>query len=307
MHASIPTPELSIDNLSIYSFGSYDESNSEINCFRQDFSNIHYFGFHEISEEPIQISNNSCVIGVISDADSKTYAMKMSTKKKRILAEYENRMKLPDSKYFVEIVDMFVHNKFSMLQMELCKSDIRRIKMSESQCWKLIRNVGAALHIIHSSGFLHMDVSPSNILIRDDEDDDFILSDFGTLIPVGEFTMGCEGSGPYASPEALADSDIVSYPSDIFSLGVTLLEAATGLYAPRGGSEKYTHLRTGAIKLIKVDNVSGNIIHFRPSAYFSNYSQQFVDVVNSMIDPVPDHRPTACQLFEIASLMLRKK
>ena len=102
-------------------------------------------------------------------------------------------------------------------------------------------------------------------------------------------------------------SDIVSYPSDIFSLGVTLLEAATGLYAPRGGSEKYTHLRTGAIKLIKVDNVSGNIIHFRPSAYFSNYSQQFVDVVNSMIDPVPDHRPTACQLFEIASLMLRKK
>ena len=98
MQASIPTPELSIDNLSIYSFGSYDESNSEINCFRQDFSNIHYFGFHEISEEPIQISNNSCVIGVISDADSKTYAMKMSTKKKRILAEYENRMKLPDSK-----------------------------------------------------------------------------------------------------------------------------------------------------------------------------------------------------------------
>lgn len=114
--------------------------------------------------------------------------------------------------------------------MELCTDgDITCKKMDEIYIWKLIHDIGSALYVIHNSGYLHLDVSSSNILMTNNIV--FKLGDFGTLCEFGNFQTGMEGAGPYVSPEALLfpgnefEKIYVSEKNDIFSFGLVLLEA----------------------------------------------------------------------------------
>ncbi|OHT11920.1 CAMK family protein kinase [Tritrichomonas foetus] len=299
MIPSLPLPELSADDLSVYSFDSSQDNLSNITASPQrNWDLLNIFGFTETNFPPVRITSNSSVVFAKSTADSNIYAMKISTKKKRIMNEFENRQKLPDSPFLVKIYDIYESQNIAILQVEKCKYDIFKRKLNEDQCWRLLRDIGSALSIIHSLGFIHMDVSPTNILIK--ETGDFVLSDFGTLIEDSEFTIGCEGSGPYASPEALDSGHnySVSCSSDIFSFGVTLLEVSTGFFAPRGESEMYHQLRKGEIKLGNMEKVD--------AFYQCSFSQLFIDLINKMIDPNPENRPSSIQLIEIANYVLQK-
>jgi serine/threonine protein kinase len=186
--------------------------------------------------------------------------------------------------------DVFVGDRYSLLQMELCPDrDIHGKSLPEAECWTLIAMVGAALSHIHRLGFIHLDVSTSNIF-RDGPK--FKLGDFGTLRPAGKFRLGDEGAGPYASPEVLNWVDGVSTPADIFSFGICLLEAASGSYAPRGGDRRYRAVRDGTLKLGSED-------------YPCAFSSSFVDIVNAMLQQDPMNRPTAVQLMAVAEHALR--
>jgi serine/threonine protein kinase len=80
------------------------------------------------------------------------------------------------------------------------------------------------LAYLHFDGRLHRDVKPSNILLN--SRGEIKLSDFGIareLEAEGGFAETMVGTVKYMSPERL-DGDLYGPPSDIWSLGIVLLE-----------------------------------------------------------------------------------
>jgi serine/threonine protein kinase len=124
----------------------------------------------------------------------------------------------------------------------------------DKECIKVARNVLAALKLMHSEGLIHRDIKPSNLMctrrrragIHQPEDTNlnilhhYTLIDFGTAIGVDEqvakeamMTLSKEpvgaGTPPYMSPEMFKCPDEAKFPTDLWSLGVTLFELGTGI------------------------------------------------------------------------------
>ena len=99
-----------------------------------------------------------------------------------------------------------------------------------------VERIGAALadalHAIHLQQVIHLDLKPSNVIVR--ADGSAVLIDFGfahhARFPdlLAEETRFRAGSAPYVSPEQLLGSREDSR-SDLFALGVVLYELATGV------------------------------------------------------------------------------
>ncbi|WP_146067475.1 serine/threonine-protein kinase [Arthrobacter sp. SX1312] len=99
----------------------------------------------------------------------------------------------------------------------------------------LALDLARTLQYIHGRGIVHRDLKPSNVLTRQAEADSgvfrFLLTDFG----IARFFDGSRmtatgqviGSAAYFSPEQTR-GDGVGQPSDIYSLGLVLIEALTG-------------------------------------------------------------------------------
>jgi serine/threonine-protein kinase len=86
-----------------------------------------------------------------------------------------------------------------------------------------------ALDYAHQRGIVHRDIKPANILI--DTDGEVRVADFGiarAATDTGATTGGMIGSAQYASPEQVL-GEPVGPPSDLYSLGVVLYEALTGV------------------------------------------------------------------------------
>jgi serine/threonine protein kinase len=172
------------------------------------------------------------------------------------------------------------------MQLELAEFGSIRSNISnfdEADIWRIFTHVTNALVHIHASGFMHLDISPSNILCCANETLGTLykLADFGTLQPIGEFTADTEGAGPYVSPEALAFPNTeytVSAATDIFSLGIVMFELVTHKVAPRV-FPGYNDIRNGTFDL-------------------SIIPKKF-SFIKPMLSPNPDERPTAQKLLQL--------
>src|SRR5690349_17423457 len=92
--------------------------------------------------------------------------------------------------------------------------------------------LAGALDHVHSHGVFHRDVKPANVLVTEDPTGMVVkLADFGVarLVDITRLTVygTTFGTPNYLSPEQ-ATGDEVTPASDIYSLGLVLLEALTG-------------------------------------------------------------------------------
>jgi serine/threonine protein kinase len=105
---------------------------------------------------------------------------------------------------------------------------------AESVRW-LAAGCAEALESIHLAGLVHRDLKPSNVLVAPDGPR---VIDFGVARAAERValtvTRGAVGTPAYMAPEQARDSQAASLASDVYSLGATLLYAATG-HAPYRG------------------------------------------------------------------------
>ena len=94
---------------------------------------------------------------------------------------------------------------------------------------------------IHDSGFIHLDLKPANVLIT--FEGVLKISDFGmaTKWPAAPGIDG-EGDREYIGPEILLG--LFDKPSDIFALGLIMLEIAGNVMLPDNGTS-WQRLRSG--------------------------------------------------------------
>ncbi|MCU1438437.1 MAG: serine/threonine protein kinase [Naasia sp.] len=123
----------------------------------------------------------------------------------------------------------------------------RRISARESIL--VCAQVAGALAHIHRRGIVHRDVKPANILVRRDEDGRIVakLADLGIarIADATHFTTAGTvlGTVSYLSPEQVNGGAIDS-ATDIYSLGLVLVEALTGRKAFPGTPSESAAART---------------------------------------------------------------
>jgi serine/threonine protein kinase len=99
-------------------------------------------------------------------------------------------------------------------------------KLTESEARWLFVRLMLALEHIHSKGVIHRDIKPENILLDDHRGP--MLTDFGIGAHVCPRSYSSSGSGHYIAPEVLHRSWGHGVEVDVYSLGMTLLDALAG-------------------------------------------------------------------------------
>lgn len=156
--------------------------------------------------------------------------------------------------------------------------------------------IAEALDYAHARGIVHHDVTPTNIMLVDygmphvrprARLTDFgIAADADALTPESGMTFG---TAAYMSPEQARGAK-PGPPSDIYSLGLVLLECFTGQLAFPGDVSS-----TLAARLE------------RPPVFPDSIPSQWTALLRVMTRPDPDERPIAAEVLEEARHALRRR
>lgn len=112
---------------------------------------------------------------------------------------------------------------------------VRANHCTPDECCRLALKIAGCLAYVHRSGVLHRDVKPGNILVTPDGNPK--LLDFGLSLDLDSRKSRQTrpetrlGTFRYMSPEQRSGSMELDERSDLFSLGVVLLEMVTGRLA----------------------------------------------------------------------------
>jgi serine/threonine protein kinase len=100
--------------------------------------------------------------------------------------------------------------------------------LGENEVAEILRQLGGAIHYLHTEQVLHRDVKASNVFVTGRQPLAVCLADFGSARLGANQTMltGTIGTVAYSAPEAV--TGLQSEASDYWSLGMVLLEAVTG-------------------------------------------------------------------------------
>lgn len=125
------------------------------------------------------------------------------------------------------------------LVMSYCPDSLgnRLGRLDEQEMWKFISQVAEGLSYLHEMDIVHRDVKPDNILIN--EHGDYVVSDFGLSKKMrstlrrasarNENAMNdSSGTIGYMAPEMFSAHPEAVKATDVWALGATIYEVATG-------------------------------------------------------------------------------
>lgn len=166
-------------------------------------------------------------------------------------------------------------------------------RIGEAMVLEMMRQIADALYYVHAQGLVHQDIKPANILTEQTQyGTRFMLSDFGisakSRTRLSKSVSGGAESGSYltfayAPPEKFSprrEDRLPNSKGDIFSLGITAYELATG-YLPFD------------------DIPTGQQLQNNPSLrldYSAIRDPQLRQIIVACCDADPARRPAACQV-----------
>jgi len=157
-----------------------------------------------------------------------------STMRERFVQEAKLQVKLSHPNV-VNILNYLEDNRNIYLIMEYVQGENLEALLRRSgplpltECCRITMGVLDALGFMHGQGIIHRDIKPSNIMITDSGQ--IKVTDFGIAKAAGEKGLTRTGTQLgtvwYMSPEQIRGAQ-VNGGSDIYALGVTLFQMATG-------------------------------------------------------------------------------
>lgn len=119
--------------------------------------------------------------------------------------------------------------------MELYTGTYRHVgRLGVAEVIDVGMKVADALDHIHRQGIVHRDLKPHNLFVS--QHGEPAIADFGISTMGGEHTSGTRFTLKYAPPELLREG-IADAAGDVYSLGVTLYQLATG-HVPFDGADE---------------------------------------------------------------------
>ncbi|XP_053696489.1 wee1-like protein kinase [Sabethes cyaneus] len=213
----------------------------------------------------------------------------------------------------VRYYSAWAENNHMLIQNEFCNGGslqtlLQERILKESELRMLLLHIAEGLKYIHSSDLVHMDLKAGNIFLTkapirpvtcsgtthpsdcaddgfedvyDDLENEYLITykigDLGHVTSVNDPQVE-EGDCRYL-PNEILQEDFSSLPkADIFSLGITLYEAAGGGPLPKNGP-RWHQLRSGSFPDLP------------------GISQEFNELIKLMMHPDPEKRPSSSTIF----------
>lgn len=188
----------------------------------------------------------------------------------------------------VQVYDFFQEGTSYYIILEHCSNGSidkfisEGVLFDENVIFKYGRGIISALNGFHQAGFAHHDIKPSNILL--DTYNRAKLTDFGLAkkYSTGQLSTAYKSTIYYISPEMAMEKPFDPFKADIWALGITFYEMATGRFPFNGATEE----------AIKKAIIAGNFI--MPS----NVSVKLANIINDCLCYDPLWRLSAKELYE---------
>lgn len=253
-------------------------------------------------------TKSSQVFKVAHRQSGEVFAVKRSRKRfrsklqrERCLREIQMVASLPEMENIVAQYRAWQEGGHFYIQMDYCDGGSLQQelegnlggRLERRGLWGVVRDVSAGLQFLHGNNVLHLDIKPENLYRKKSRSvvdgsvthSGWKIGDFGLAIGK-EATDWEEGDGDYVAPELLRAATEQPYPAaDIFSLGATVFQCATGRKLPRCvGSPN-----------ADISSVLGD----------GNVDDDVRVLLKAMTLPDPRMRPSASQVLAYAEAVLR--
>lgn len=221
---------------------------------------------------------------------------------KQLLMDLEVVMKSNDCPYIVQFYGAIFKEGDCWICMELMDTSLDKFykfvyekqnqRIPEAILGKItVATVKALNYLKEKLNIIHRDVKPSNILL--DRRGNIKLCDFGISGQLVDSIAKTRDAGcrPYMAPERIDPSSAIGYDvrSDVWSLGITLIEVATGRFP-------YPKWNSVFEQLTQV--VQGDPPQLSPNENGNCFTMEFVDFVNTCLIKEEQVRPKYRKLLD---------
>ena len=182
--------------------------------------------------------------------------------------------------------DSIGNNPYLVMSYCPSSSETKIGKMDEAEIWKFVNDVASGLQYLHDHDIVHRDIKPDNILL--DMQDVYVITDFGLSTKMHSTFRKASGRGEdsnpsgtigYMAPEMFSANPVSVKATDIWALGATIYELATG-EMPFCGQGGVMELHGAAIPNLP-----------------AKYSKELNDLMRKCLAKEPWDRPTAKEIL----------